>query len=149
MRPEGKADVWIRNNIHQETDQEGGLIWAAKEIYLQTVQTLEEIEADAVNIFLTKSGIKRMLTQAVQDWMDTTVQENGYDNIFTACSYANSTNPKFKAEAEACIAWRDRVWEYCYAALDEVVAGQREIPTVEELLAELKAEITLTWPVAA
>ena len=101
------------------------------------------------NIYAMASGIKKMLTQAVQDWMDTTVQENGYDNIFTACSYANSTNTKFRAEAEACIAWRDRVWEYCYAALDEVIAGLREIPTAEELLAELKAEMPLVWPAAA
>ena len=145
-RPDGKADVWIRNNIHTETDQESGLIWVAKELHMQTVQTQAEIVANAINIFLTKSGIKKMLTDAVQAWMDETVQEKGYDNIFTACSYANSTNPKFKAEADACIEWRDRVWEYCYAALDNVVAGQREIPTVEELLAELRTECPFAWP---
>jgi hypothetical protein len=76
-------------------------------------------------------------------WLDTTVQERFYDNIVSACSYAASTNAKFKAEADACVAWRDAVYVACYAALAAVQAGTMEQPTVEAFIASLPQ---LTWP---
>ena len=69
--------------------------------------------------------------------MDKTVQTRGYDSIHTACTYTNSTDETFKTEGTACVAWRDAVWRKCYDILAEVKAGTREIPTEEELLAEL------------
>ena len=147
-RPDGKADVWIRHDIRQE-EQEEGIVWLAREVYLQTVQSQAEIEADAPRIFLRESGIQKKLTDAVQNWMDRRAQERGYDNIASACSYIQSTDEVFRAEAEVCVAWRDRVWRYCYNVLDAVMAGQRSIPTVAELLAELDAELPLVWPEAA
>lgn len=147
-RPDGKADVWIRHDIRQEEEEEG-IVWLAREVYLQTVQSQAEIEADAPRIFLRESGIQKRLTDAVQNWMDRRAQERGYDNIASACSYIQSTDDVFQAEAEVCVAWRDRVWRYCYNVLDEVMAGRRSIPTVEGLLAELDAELPLVWPEAA
>ena len=147
-RPDGKADVWIRHDIRQE-EQEEGVIWLAREVYLQTVQSQAEIEAEAPRIFLRESGIQKRLTDAVQGWMDRRAQERGYDNIASACSYIQSTDTVFQAEAEVCVAWRDRVWRYCYNVLDEVMAARRTIPTAEELLAELDAELPLVWPEAA
>ena len=149
-RPDGKADVWIRHDIRQEPDSENNLVWLAREVYLQTVQSQAEIEANAAGIFLKESGIQKRLNDAVQNWMDEKVhRDKDYDNIFTACSYANSTDAKFRAEGETCVAWRDRVWRYCYNVLDAVMAGLRSIPTVEELLAELDAELPLVWPATA
>ena len=148
-RPDGKADVWIRHDIQQNQDSEGGVVWSAREVCLQTMQTRAEIEAEAPRIFLRESGIQKRLTDAVQNWMDRRAQERGYDNIASACSYIQSTDDVFQAEAEVCVAWRDRVWRYCYNVLDEVMAGRRSIPTVEELLAELDAELPLVWPEAA
>lgn len=81
--------------------------------------------------------IKTQLTNAVQNYLDATAQTRGYDNIHTACTYANSTDETFAVEGKACVAWRDTVWRTCYNMLDEVLAGQREIPTEEELIAEL------------
>ena len=85
----------------------------------------------------TAEEIQKMLTDGVQSYMDTKVQERGYDNIHTACSYANSTDEVFKAEGTACLAWRDSVWRTCYNILAEVKAGTRPIPTLEEVIAEL------------
>lgn len=85
----------------------------------------------------TPEEIQEQLTAAVQGYMDKTAQTRGYDNIHTACSYANSTDHIFAAEGQACLAWRDKVWRKCYDILAEVKAGAREIPTVEELIAEL------------
>ena len=78
-----------------------------------------------------------MFTDAIQNYLDTTAQERRYDNIFTAISYVNSTDEIFAREAKACLEWRDKVWRTCYNILDEVEAGLREIPTIEELMAEL------------
>ena len=90
----------------------------------------------------TAEEIQKMLTDGVQAYMDTKAQERGYDNIHTACSYANSTDEVFKAEGTACLAWRDSVWRKCYTILDEVKTGKRAIPTLEEVIAELPV---LVW----
>ena len=86
---------------------------------------------------ITEEQIQAHLTQVVQNYMDTTVQTRGYDNIHTACTYASSTDETFKAEGTACVVWRDTVWRKCYDILAEVKAGTREIPTEEELISEL------------
>jgi hypothetical protein len=90
----------------------------------------------------TAEEIQKMLTDGVQAYMDTKAQERGYDNIHTACSYANSTDEVFKAEGTACLAWRDSVWRKCYNILDEVKTGKRAIPTFEEVIAALPV---LAW----
>lgn len=90
----------------------------------------------------TAEEIQKQLTDAVQNYMDTTVQARGYDNINSACTYANSTDHIFAAEGVACVKWRDAVWRKCYDMLAEVKAGTRAIPTAEEVIAELPA---LEW----
>lgn len=85
----------------------------------------------------TQEEIKKMFTDVIQKYLDTTAQSRRYDNIFTAISYVNSTDETFAREAKACLEWRDKVWRTCYNILDEVEAGLREIPTIEELMAEL------------
>jgi len=90
----------------------------------------------------TEAEIQKQLTDAVQNYMDTTVQARNYDNINSACTYANSTDHIFAAEGVACVKWRDAVWRKCYDMLAEVKAGTRAIPTAEEVIAELPA---LEW----
>lgn len=85
----------------------------------------------------TPEEIKQSLINGIQAYMNTTAQTKGYDDIFTAISYENSEDEIFKAEGKACRVWRDKVWRACYNILDEVLAGAREIPTLEELIAEL------------
>lgn len=80
---------------------------------------------------------------AIQKMLDDKVSERRYYDILNACSYANSTNPTFKAEALACVAWRDAVWAKAYEALDLVQSGAALQPTIPGLLAMMPA---LTWP---
>ena len=140
-KPNGLADIWLRGNIKQETiEQEGQeqLIWTATERFIpDSALTLVEVQADFFNLFVDAPGTQAMLTKAVQDYMDATVQDRGYDGIATACTYATSTDTTFAAEGTACVAWRDKVWRHCYDTLAEVLAGERDIPTTEELIAEL------------
>lgn len=86
---------------------------------------------------------QQRLTLAVQRHMDTVAGERNYDNIISCCTYATSSNPKFSAEGQSAVAWRDAVWVKCYEILDACMAGQRAIPTEAELLAELP---TIQWP---
>lgn len=79
----------------------------------------------------------------VADHLNAVASERGYDTIISACTYALSATPQFKAEGEACVTWRDAVWIKAYQILGEVQAGARPIPTPEELIAELPP---MNWP---
>ncbi len=91
----------------------------------------------------TMQEIINFLIFEVQSYMDRTVQERGYDNILSACSYAVSTIPRFRDEGLAAVAWRDSIWTACYAGLEEIQAGTRSIPSIPELILELPK---ISWP---
>lgn len=91
-----------------------------------------------------EAAVKQQLESFVQKVLDEKARERNYDSILSLCSYATSLNPKFQAEAQSAVEWRDNVWETCYTLLEEVEAGTREVPTEDELLALLP---TLTWEV--
>lgn len=95
----------------------------------------EEIEAQ----------IQATLTQVVQNALDNFAKTRNYDGILSVCSYANSTNPKFKAEADYCVQLRDDTWAAGYIILDQVKSGFRAIPTAEELIALLPVS-SAKWP---
>ena len=91
---------------------------------------------------LSNERIQSQFTFIIQQRLDAFAQTRGYDSIMSAASYANSTNPKFKKEAEKAIKLRDDTWAICYAIVDAVTAGERSIPTLNELISELPE---LTW----
>lgn len=97
--------------------------------------TIEELQAE----------IQKQLTDAVQYALDAFAKTRGYDGIMSACSYSNSTDAQFKLEADYCIQLRDTTWRTGYAILAEVKAGNRPVPTAEELLAELPVG-SAKWP---
>ena len=122
-----KRGLWTKEML--ETLVVKGKLWAS--------DYADIVGSNIASENLSEEEIQKMLTNAVQKHMDTTVQARGYDNIHTACTYANSTDQRFRAEGIACVAWRDNVWRTCYNILAEVKAGNRPIPTVVELIAEL------------
>ena len=82
--------------------------------------------------------ITASLTASVQVHMDEQARAIGYDDIKTAITYADEpAAPRFQAEGLMFREWRSLCWAHCYAVLDAVNAGEREIPTTEELIAEL------------
>jgi hypothetical protein len=88
--------------------------------------------------------LRQALTRAVQSHLDREAQERNYDGILSLCTYATSVNPKFAAEGQAGVEWRDAVWAKCYEILTDVQAGTRPAPTAEHLISELP---TFAWPV--
>lgn len=86
----------------------------------------------------TPEQIIEAMRTAIQAHMDAAAQGYGYDDVKAAVTYADEPAvPKFQAEGQAFRAWRSLVWAHAYGVLDEVQAGTRPQPTVEELLAEL------------
>ena len=80
---------------------------------------------------------------AIQNLVDGTARERQFRDGVTLASYIGSTKPKWAAEAQAFVAWRDNVWFYAYGELAKVQAGQREQPTVEKFLDEIAP---IAWP---
>jgi hypothetical protein len=88
----------------------------------------------------TIADIESSLISGVQLSMDTKAQGYGYDDIRSAISYADEPIvAKFQNEGLAFRKWRSQVWEYCYQGLNDVKAGTKPLPTLEELIAELPA----------
>ncbi len=92
----------------------------------------------------TPEQIAAALTAAVQAHLDAAARGRGYDDIRSACTYADEPAvARFQADGKAFRAWRSRVWDRCYAILAECQAGTRPAPTAEALIAELP---TVTLP---
>lgn len=83
---------------------------------------------------------------AIQSWMDSEAQKLGYDNVLSACSYINTGNARFDAEGEGFRQWRSAVWAEGYKLIDEVIAGQREVPDDPADVIALLPELVIEYP---
>lgn len=87
--------------------------------------------------------LKAQVADAVQQHLDATVSSRNYASAAAAVSYVGDPNPQWDAEGRAVLAWRSAVWTACFAALDAVLAGEREPLTPEQMVASLPP---LVWP---
>lgn len=69
---------------------------------------------------------------------DTVAQEKHYDNRFTCALRAGYAGP-FQTEGQLFAVWMDECNAYGYLQMAKVQNGERTMPTVAELLAELPA----------
>lgn len=88
----------------------------------------------------TPEQIMSRLEARVQRWLDGQARALGYDDIKSAVSYADEPAvPRFQQEGQALRRLRSLAWARCYEIMDQVKAGQRPVPTEEELIAEMEA----------
>jgi hypothetical protein len=80
---------------------------------------------------------------AVEKHLDSVADAAGYydplgriPNIDRACAYAAYEN-EYQAESQAFVAWRASVWAKAYEIQQSVENGERDQPTIEELISEL------------
>jgi len=78
--------------------------------------------------------------EKVESMLNAAAKACGYDNIDRACIYAGVPNA-YQAQSQSFIAWRGAVWQHCYAALAAVQSGERELMSIEALLAELPERV--------
>lgn len=92
---------------------------------------------------LTPEEQRAALGWAVQAHLDTAARERQYDGMFALSTYVADPNPVFAAEAAAGIAWRSAVWAKVGEIEADVIAGRRDPPRAEQLIAELPP---MVWP---
>lgn len=80
---------------------------------------------------------------AIQSHVDATARSRQFRDGVTLASYVSSTRPQWAEEARAFVAWRDQVWAYAHGELSRVLGGERDQPTVTEIIAELPP---ISWP---
>lgn len=76
------------------------------------------------------------INNAIQNMLDDKAKEYRYDNIMSVRSYAGYAN-SFQAEAQVLAIWAADCWVKAGEIEQEVIAGVRELPTIEEILAEM------------
>jgi hypothetical protein len=76
--------------------------------------------------------------EAIQNHLDAKAQSLRYDNINAIGKYVGYAND-FQAEAEKLGAWASSCWKVAGDIEADVLAGNRPMPTVDEVLSELPA----------
>jgi hypothetical protein len=100
-------------------------------------------EEPAKPIELIMQEQQAAFTAAIQKRLDDFAQTRGYDGIMSAATYATSAMPNFRAEGQYAVEARDVTWATGYAIMNTVLAGERPMPTLDEVFAELPV---LAWP---
>jgi hypothetical protein len=77
------------------------------------------------------------LEAALDRYLDKVANDYRYESIRTMVSYMGDPNPKFDQEGTAAKLWRSAVYTYGIEVIAAVQNGTRDIPTEEELLAEI------------
>jgi hypothetical protein len=118
----------------------GNWMWDAYEEWLAAGNKPETVPPP------TFEEILEAVTPGVQQWMDNTARQKGYDSVVSCATYATSGVPEFAADAAAIIAWRDAVWTAAYAWRDGLNGQLPEvIPTIEEVIAQLPQPEFYGW----
>ena len=79
---------------------------------------------------------QKAFNNAIQTHLDNKAKEFRYDNMMSARSYAGYENP-FQAEAQNLAVWASNCWVKAGDIEDDVQLGNRDMPTVDEVLNEL------------
>jgi hypothetical protein len=112
-----------------------------KEINLATGEITEH--EDAPSDYQSPPITLKDYDIAIEQHLDAVANAAGYydplgriPNIDRACAYAAYDN-EYQAESQAFVAWRAIVWAKAYEIQQSVENGERDQPTIEELISEL------------
>lgn len=110
------------------------------------LEAVDENSAD-VQAFLNagKTPVLADYAAAIQAHVDAVAKSREFNDGVTAATYLTSTIPRWKADAEVFVVWRDTVWAYSYGELDKVRNGVRQQPAIDAFINELPV---IEWPAA-
>ena len=129
-----RLNIQIQKYIEFERSKDVSVL---RNAYLNALDTYKNNGEDFDKEELFKVA-ELYFTTFVQNYMDNKVKERNYDSVHTCIgTYIDSPVKKFADEAKAVKDWVSYVWEKCYVIIDEVKAGERELPTEETLIEEL------------
>jgi hypothetical protein len=124
LTPKKEGDTWVR-------------VW---QVYSLTSKEIEANKSNKKRTFISQASA------LVDGRLNAFAMTRGYNNIVSACSYATSSNVKFRAEAQYCVDMRDETWSKFFEIVAEIESGDREVPDsyhdIEDELPEL------AWPTA-
>ena len=126
-----QGDGYLVNGVLHVPAVEGNKEYEALRLWLK-INTPEPEFTEAEIIEQQAQAINN----AIQNHLDKKAQEFRYDNMVSARSYAGYINP-FQTEAQALATWCADCWEKAGQIEADVEAGNRPMPTVDEVLAEL------------
>lgn len=138
--------VWsTARRSYVPADDEAYLSWRKSfGRYPPAVFTHEELTEQLEAIYPSGAPITEAAFQrAIDAHIENTAKARQYSSAVACASYATSTIPAWKAEAEAFVAWRDSVWAYVFTELGKVQADERQPPLPEAFIAELPS---MEWP---
>lgn len=102
-------------------------------------QVWDTVPKSAEQIAEEKRALSAALEVYVRNYINTTAQQFGYDDILTAISYANDpTKPEWQAEAITLRNYRTACWEAAYAHI-----AVTDDPTSETVIAALPSLSTI------
>jgi hypothetical protein len=148
--------LFLRENIEEAYNADGDVIFNYDEYRLEIRNRLN-LESYVTNNFdalILKAKqaeivqVKVNLEKAIDRHIDRVAKDKGYGreglSPSAAClGYASFTS-NYQTEAIAYGEWIASLWPVVYQIMQEVEAGTRDIPTAEELIAEMPE---MLWPV--
>lgn len=99
-------------------------------------EVLKIYEVVAIPQEETIAAIIKAMEQSIESHINETVKARGYNSQDSIAKYLVAGNP-FYTESTAISLWIGNVWVYAYQVQADVVAGSRDMPTLEVLIAEL------------
>lgn len=85
----------------------------------------------------TGEELLERISQIAQEYMDDFARARNYDDMKSLVSYVGDTDPVFAAEAAYGKQMRSQIWVTLRQIKEDVLTGQRPVPTITEVMAEL------------
>lgn len=92
---------------------------------------------------MTEEQIIAVFVAEIQRRLDAFARTRGYDSILSAATYATSAVQRFSVEGRYAVDARDATWAAAYQILDQVKNGERDMPSIDDVISELPL---LQWP---
>lgn len=106
------------------------LAWIAEGNVPEPAFTEAELAGMAINNLISEGKI------AIQNLLDNTARIHGFDDLNSIGKYVGYDNA-FRFKAEALGGWAASCWVIAKKIQDDVLSGNRAMPTIEQVLSEI------------